>query len=58
MLCLSTQAERLEASIKEARAATDRVQKEYNALNEKARPGLGCPSHGLQPAHNQLGGVA
>jgi hypothetical protein len=29
------QAERLEASIKEAHAATDKVQKEYNALSEK-----------------------
>ena len=33
------QVERLESEIKEARAATDKVQKEYNALSEKASDG-------------------
>ena len=32
---------RLEAGIKEAKAATDKVQKEYNALSEKVRGGRG-----------------
>lgn len=44
----AAQVERLEASIKEARAAADKVQKEYNALSEKARARGGGVLRGLR----------
>lgn len=38
---LPPQVARLEASIKDARAATDKVQKDYNALSEKVGGNVG-----------------